>query len=133
MKSERVERMAKENSEIEKTLGELEESLFTLREAYIQSRQDEQQQAELRQQRRELRKKGKKEKQEAGGDNKGKDSKKDPIKAELRLLERQIDDLDHKIASRFVDITIFQDQFWQIVRFAGLGLVIGWILKTIVG
>ncbi len=123
MKSEKVDRLAKENSEIETTLDELEESLFSLREAYIQSRQDEQQQGELRQQKRELKRKGKKEA--------SKDNKKDPIKAELRLIGRQIADLDNKIASRFVDMTIFKDQFWQIVRFAGLGIIIGWILKMV--
>jgi chromosome segregation ATPase len=125
MKSEKVDRLAKENSEIEKTLDELEESLFSLREAYVQSRQDEQQQGELRQQRRELKRKGKKEA--------SKNDKKDPIKTELRSIERQMVDLDNKIASRFIDITIFKDQFWQIVRFAGLGIVIGWVLKTVAG
>jgi O6-methylguanine-DNA--protein-cysteine methyltransferase len=125
MKSEKIDRMAKENTEIEQTLDELEESLFSLREAYIQSRQDEQQQRELRQQKRELRKKGKQEG--------SKDSKKDPIKLELRSIEQQMADLDNKIASRFVDISIFQDRFWQIVRFTGLGIVIGWFLKTVAG
>jgi hypothetical protein len=49
------------------------------------------------------------------------------LKAELQQIEQELEAIGHNLESRLFDSL---ELFWQIVRFLGLGIVIGWFLKS---
>ncbi|NER80983.1 MAG: hypothetical protein F6K42_15730 [Leptolyngbya sp. SIO1D8] len=50
---------------------------------------------------------------------------------ELQPLKRQLDELEVQLESALFDWRLFQEPFWQAVRFGGIGVTIGWLLKGI--
>lgn len=106
--------MANGDSEIELTLTEVGESLEELRTRYVQVKQDWQRYSELVNHKKEL------------VQTKANNFEKEPIKTELRDIEQQISELEIKLES-----VLLPDLFWQAIRFAGLGIAIGWLLKTL--
>ena len=50
---------------------------------------------------------------------------------ELQRLQRQLEELEVQLESAMFDWRSLQEPFWQAVRFGGVGIVIGWILKGI--
>ncbi|BAZ14603.1 hypothetical protein NIES4071_64470 [Calothrix sp. NIES-4071] len=57
-------------------------------------------------------------------------SKLPEMKAELKHIEQQLEVLSINLESRLLNWRSFKDPFWQIVRFSGLGVIIGWLLKS---
>ncbi len=51
------------------------------------------------------------------------------LKAELQQIQDSLDDLEVKLESRLFS---WEKPFWQIVRFGGLGVVIGWLMAIAV-
>lgn len=115
---DRQENVAATNSdrEIEKTLTEVGQSLEALRQRYLQVQQDWQRHAELVKYKQELEQK------------KAHNFEKEPIKTELNDIEKQISELEINLES-----VLLPDIFWQAVRFGGLGIAIGWFLKSFAG
>ncbi|MEM9276800.1 MAG: hypothetical protein AAGA80_28255 [Cyanobacteria bacterium P01_F01_bin.143] len=107
-----------ENSdrEIAKILTEVGQSLEELRARYLQVQQDWQKHGELIKYKQELEQK------------KANNFEKEPIKTELKDIEKQISELEINLES-----VLLPDIFWQAVRFGGLGIAIGWLLKTLAG
>lgn len=54
--------------------------------------------------------------------------KQQSLKTELHLIESEIEKLEVQLESHLLD---WREPFWQIVRFTGLGILIGWFLKTV--
>jgi hypothetical protein len=52
------------------------------------------------------------------------------LKAELAKLSDQLDEVEMRLESRLVSWLGLREYFWQIVRFGGLGLLLGWGLTT---
>ncbi len=52
------------------------------------------------------------------------------MKAELAQIKKQLEVLEINLESQLFS---WDQPFWQIVRFGGLGVVVGWILKSCVG
>ena len=102
------------DSEIELVLTEVGQSLEELRTRYLQVNQDWQRYSELVKYKEEL------------VQTKANNFEKEPIKTELRDIEQQISELEIKLES-----VLLPDLFWQAIRFGGLGIVIGWLLKTL--
>ena len=102
--------------EIEKILTEVGQSLEELRKRHLQVQQDWQKHAELVKYKQELEQK------------KANNFEKEPIKTELKDIEKQISELEINLES-----VLLPDIFWQAVRFGGLGIVIGWLLKSFAG
>ncbi len=100
--------------EIAKVLTEVGQSLEELRNRYLQVKQDWQRRAELVKYKQELQQK------------KANNLEREPIKTELRDLEQQISELEINLES-----VLLPDLFWQAVRFGGLGIAIGWVLKSL--
>lgn len=50
---------------------------------------------------------------------------------ELQRLKQQLNELESQLESLLFDWRSLQEPFWQAVRFGGLGIVIGWILRGI--
>jgi predicted RNase H-like nuclease (RuvC/YqgF family) len=49
--------------------------------------------------------------------------------AELKRLQRQIEELEVALESQLLSWEAVKEPFWQALRFGGLGLVIGWVLR----
>jgi DNA repair exonuclease SbcCD ATPase subunit len=102
--------------EVKKTLVAVEHTLTTLGDRYYQIKQDWQKYTELKQYQAELEAK------------KIPNPAKDPIKTELKQLLQELETLEIDLES-----ALLPDLFWQAVRFGGLGIVIGWLLKSLAG
>ena len=102
--------------EIAKILTEVGQSLEELRTRYLQVQQDWQKHAELIKYKEKLEQK------------KANNFEREPIKTELKDIEKQISELEINLES-----VLLPDIFWQAVRFGGLGIAIGWLLKSFAG
>ncbi|MDJ0633870.1 MAG: hypothetical protein QNJ34_11840 [Xenococcaceae cyanobacterium MO_188.B29] len=106
-----------DNQELEQILTDLERSLLELQERHAQVKQDYQKRIELEQQKETL-----KQQQE---DNQARE----PIKTQLRYIQQELDNLEINLESRLLN----WQPFWQAVRMGGLGVIIGWLLKSWAG
>lgn len=97
----------------EQELAAVERSLHDLKERYMQVQQDEQTQAQLQQRKEQI----KRQRQRSSSPD---------LKAELTHLQAQLDELEIKLESHLFSWGSLREPFWQIVRFGGLGVVIGW-------
>ena len=55
------------------------------------------------------------------------------IKAELTRLQKQLETLEINLESHLFSWSTLKRPFWQAIRFGGLGVIIGWLLKSWVG
>lgn len=102
----------------EQELASLERSLLELKARYAQVQRDRQQQAEWQQELHQLRQ----------------NRRQTPeIKAELQYIQQQLQQLELNLESQLLSWDSFKKPFWQIIRFGGMGVIIGWILKSCVG
>ena len=105
--------------EFERMLYDVERSLVDLKERYAQVRLDLQRQAELQQHLKQVKK-------ELNG-------KRSPrLKAELKQIQEQLEALEVNLESQLFSWKSIKEPFWQAVRFGGLGVIVGWILKWLV-
>ncbi|NWF57943.1 MAG: hypothetical protein HXY43_01130 [Fischerella sp.] len=106
-----------ENQEFdfEQELLEVERSLVALKERYKQIQRDRRKQKQLQYKFNEL--------------NQNKHHTPE-IKAELRQIQQQLEVLEVCLESQLFSWRSFKEPFWQAVRFGGLGVIIGWILKS---
>ncbi|MGF1522228.1 MAG: hypothetical protein ACFBSF_07925 [Leptolyngbyaceae cyanobacterium] len=51
---------------------------------------------------------------------------------EVKRLKRQLDELEVQLESDLFNWRSLLEPFWQAVRFGGLGIILGWVLKGIV-
>ena len=56
-----------------------------------------------------------------------KNNKLDSLKSELHFLEQELEQIEIRLESQLFN---WSEPFWQIIRFVGIGIVIGWFLKT---
>jgi septal ring factor EnvC (AmiA/AmiB activator) len=99
-------------------LEEVETSLRFLKDRYTQVQNDQQQKAQWQQELKNL-KQNRKQTPE--------------IKNELSRLQKQLETLEINLESQLFSWTSLKRPFWQAVRFGGLGVIIGWLLKSWVG
>ena len=52
---------------------------------------------------------------------------------EISSLQHRLETLELQLESQLFDWQALQEPFWQAVRFGGIGIVLGWILKAIAG
>ncbi|MEM9266237.1 MAG: hypothetical protein AAGA46_11995 [Cyanobacteria bacterium P01_F01_bin.13] len=50
-------------------------------------------------------------------------------KAELKRLQKQIETLEETLENQLLSWNNLKEPFWQVLRFVGLGLVLGWFLR----
>ncbi|AFY35172.1 hypothetical protein [Calothrix sp. PCC 7507] len=120
MKPRKQSQPPEENPEIDfgQELEEVERSLLDLKERYTQLQSDRQQKAEWEQRRHQL--------------NQNKHHTPE-IKAELRQIKQRLEVLEINLESQLFSWGSLKKPFWQAVRFGGMGVIIGWILKSCVG
>ena len=103
--------------EFEQSLLDVEQSLVALKQRYTQVQQDLRRQADLQQRAiqvgQELRK-----------------NQLPQLKVELRQIKDQLEAIEINLESQLFSWGSLKEPFWQAVRFGGLGVVVGWILKS---
>jgi len=104
-------------SEFDQELQSIEQSLLDLKARYAQVQRDQRQRQQLQERLGQIQQ----------------DSLQNQLKTELRQIQNQIEDLDVALESRLLSWKNLINPFWQTVRFGGLGLVVGWILRGWVG
>lgn len=55
------------------------------------------------------------------------------LQQDLQHLQNELDALEVDLESQLFSWSGLREVFWQAVRFGGIGVVIGWVLKTLVG
>jgi chromosome segregation ATPase len=104
--------------DFEQEILEVERSLAALKERYQQVQRDLRQQKQLQYKLYKL----------------TQDKKPTPeIEAELRQIQQQLEVLEVCLESQLFSWHSFKEPFWQAIRFGGLGVIIGWILKSCAG
>ncbi|MFH7027776.1 MAG: hypothetical protein ACHBN1_20845 [Heteroscytonema crispum UTEX LB 1556] len=107
-----------QEGEFEQELEEIERSLVALKERYTQVQSDRIEQAEYEQRLEELHQ------------NKRHTPE---IKAELKEIQQRLEVLEISLESQLFSWGSLKEPFWQAVRFGGLGVIIGWLLKSCAG
>jgi hypothetical protein len=51
------------------------------------------------------------------------------LKAQLQIIQSQLEDIDTGISAQLITWSSFKEPFWQIVRFSGLGFLLGILVK----
>lgn len=105
----------KQQTNFEQKLKELETALRLLKERYAQVERDQQQKAQWQQKIRNIK------------ENKNQTPE---INAELKRLEKELETLEINLESQLFSWKSLNRPFWQAVRFGGLGIIIGWVLKS---
>lgn len=104
--------------DFEQELLEVERSLVALKERHQQVLRDRRQQKQLQYKLYKL----------------SQDKNPTPeIEAELRQIQQQLEVLEVCLESQLFSWRSFREPFWQAIRFGGLGVIIGWILKSCAG
>lgn len=102
--------------DFEEELRSLEDEFSALKERYQQVQKDKSLQAELQRRLQEVR-----------------DKKTPGMKTELKHIKEQLETLEINLESQLFSWQSLKKPFWQAVRFGGLGVIIGWILKSYAG
>jgi hypothetical protein len=106
--------------EFEQELEEVEQALVALKQRYTQVQTDQRRQAQLQQRLEEL-------------SQQQPNNRQPEMKAEIRRIKQQLEVLEVNLESQLLSWNSLKEPFWQAVRFGGLGIVVGWILKSCVG
>lgn len=109
-----------DESEFVQALAAVERSLAAVKERYTQIQVDRQRQVELGHRREEIRQ----------------SKRQNPLpqlKKELREIEQELETIELNLESSLFSWGSIKQPFWQAVRFGGLGILIGWILKSYAG
>jgi len=107
--------------EFEQALSDVERSLEALKERYAQVQRDQQRQAQLQHRREQIRQSPRQIRNQPA------------LKAELWQIKEQLETIELNLESRLFSWSAFKEPFWQAVRFGGLGIAIGWLLKSCAG
>ncbi|MGA7938089.1 MAG: hypothetical protein WCA35_31360 [Kovacikia sp.] len=99
----------------EQELEAVERSLQDLKERYTQVQQDQQTQTQLQERKQEI--KGQLHRTASP-----------ELKRELESVQNRLVELELSLESRLFSWGSLKEPFWQIVRFGGLGVVLGWFL-----
>jgi protein subunit release factor A len=121
------------DDEFEQALREVEQSLVALKQRYAQVQRDTQHQTELQQREQQLHQESLK-------------NRSPELDKELQQIKEQLQELEVALESALLSDRhlkalfweglrggIVGEVFWQIVRFGGIGVIIGWLLKSCAG
>ena len=105
------------NADIEISITEVEQALNAIKQRYAQIESDRQRKIELKHRLEEIRPQLAKNKLPA-------------LQAEVKEIKTQLETIEVNLESQLFSVDVFKEPFWQAVRFGGLGIVVGWILKS---
>jgi hypothetical protein len=101
--------------DLDRALLELEDQLATFKARYLQVQQDQAEKATLLEQQQRLKR----------------SSKNPQVRSELAAISQRLEELEFHLESSLFSWKNMGDWFWQAVRFLGLGIVIGWWLRSL--
>ncbi|MEM9217396.1 MAG: DUF2203 domain-containing protein [Cyanobacteria bacterium P01_F01_bin.150] len=53
------------------------------------------------------------------------------VQDELKALQERMEELELILESQLFSWSSLKEPFWQVIRFGGIGILLGWILKTL--
>jgi hypothetical protein len=111
---------AADDIDVDQTLREVEQSLLLVKARYAQVQSDQQLQQNLQQeltqvQRQVLQSRSKKRQAE--------------LNRELKQIKTRLEETELALESQLFSWGGLREVFWQAVRFGGLGIVVGWLLR----
>lgn len=109
--------------EIEREIQETERSLNHLKERIAQVQGDRQRQRELQNRRDDIRR----EVRQAKNSN---PSLLRELKQELKQIRATLEAIELNLESELFSFSALREPFWQALRFGGIGLIIGWLLRA---
>ena len=104
-----------EELDFDQELAQVERSLQELKHRYTQVQQDQARQAQLQSRQETLKQQLKRQPSPT-------------LKTELKQIEAQLEELSVNLESQLFTWGSLKESFWQIIRFGGLGMVLGWLL-----
>ncbi|MBL1209331.1 hypothetical protein [Geminocystis sp. GBBB08] len=99
-------------------IANLEASLDKIKQRHQQIIEDQAKKSELENRQAQIK--------DLQAENKNQDS----IKSELHYIEKELAEIELRLESELFKSSSLIEPFWMIVRFGGIGVIIGWILKT---
>ncbi|NER21883.1 MAG: DUF2203 domain-containing protein [Symploca sp. SIO1C2] len=109
---------ARNTQEFEEAFSDVERSLQSLLDRYHQVQRDQQQQTQLQQRREQIKR------------ELHRTSNRRSLQAELKRIKEQLETIELNLESQLFSWGSLKEPFWQAIRFGGLGIAIGWILKS---
>ncbi|MBO0350198.1 DUF2203 domain-containing protein [Phormidium pseudopriestleyi FRX01] len=109
--------------EIERQIQETERSLNHLKERIVQVQRDRQRQRDLQNRRDDIRR----EVRQAKNSN---PSLIPELKQELKQIQATLEAIELNLESELFSFSALKEPFWQALRFGGIGIIIGWLLRT---
>ncbi len=106
--------------DFDRSLMEIEQALLMLKARYAQVQLDQRQQQDLQLRLSEAEQQRRFDRSRA-------------LSAEIKHIKNQLDELELALESRLFSWNGLREPFWQAVRFGGIGIVIGWLLKSYAG
>ncbi len=110
-------------AEIERAIQETERSLNLLKERIVQVQRDRQRQRELQNRRDDIRR----EVRQAKNAN---PSLIRELKQELKQIQANLEAIELNLESELFSFSALKEPFWQAIRFGGIGIIIGWLLRA---
>jgi hypothetical protein len=107
--------------DIEEQIINLEASLEKIKQRYQQIQVDKLRKEELNERQRQIKAQLSQEKRH------------NSLKSELKYINDELEEIKFRLESELFQWSSLSEPFWQVVRFFGMGIVIGWILKTYSG
>ncbi|MDY7007871.1 MAG: DUF2203 domain-containing protein [Cyanobacteriota bacterium] len=101
-------------------LAEVERSFAALKERYAQIQYYQRRKAELKHRLEEVRPEVRRQKT-------------NELREELQQIQTELETIELNLESSLFGWNSIKEPFWQAVRFGGLGIAIGWILKSCAG
>ncbi|BAQ60176.1 hypothetical protein GM3708_582 [Geminocystis sp. NIES-3708] len=100
-------------------IANVEASLEKIKQRHQQIREDQIRKNELENRQQEIK------------ELKKENNHQDSIKSELHYIEEELTQIEMRLESELFKWSSLIEPFWLMVRFGGIGVIIGWILKTI--
>ncbi|MBF2056221.1 MAG: hypothetical protein IGQ45_03135 [Cyanobacterium sp. T60_A2020_053] len=105
--------------DVNSALEDLENNLHRLKDRYKQIQEDQQRKQELITEKDTL-------------IQQLKENNQNSLKSEIELIKKELDEIELRLESELFKWSSLSEPFWQIVRFGGAGIVIGWVLKSLI-
>ncbi|MDX2254839.1 MAG: hypothetical protein NW214_04930 [Pseudanabaenaceae cyanobacterium bins.39] len=115
--------------EVKDALANLEHRLHQVQQAAIAKSELLKQQQQINQQLKE----SKIRRKPNAADRSSQVSDQQTYKQELQVISDRLEQIESELESRLISGSSLRETFWQIVRFGGLGIVIGLILRSCAG
>ncbi|MBE9040509.1 DUF2203 domain-containing protein [Oscillatoriales cyanobacterium LEGE 11467] len=110
-----------EDSDFESMLANVEKSLQALKQRHHQIQHDTERHAELTGQHEQLKKQLRRSKNP---------QLQAQLQTQLQKISQQLEELEIRLESTLMSWETLREPFWQAVRYGGLGIIIGWVLKS---